>query len=129
MRDSGTLRLRAYTSRGQIPVVSATVAVIRRHPGEKLELLALRMTDANGKVEPITIDSPAPSASLSPGNSQPFAVVDILAEHPQYQMLAVEQVQIFPGVETVQDLMMMPLAENASQTEDASLVYITPQNL
>ena len=60
--------------RAQLPVPGATVAVTQRAGGGRHTLLALRVTDENGRTAPIRVATPEPSASESPGTESPFAV-------------------------------------------------------
>lgn len=129
MTDYGTLLVRVFTTRAQIPVDRATVAVTQKGPGGKHILLSVRATDESGRIPPIHISTPVPGESLLPGGSGGYTLCDIWAEHPQYQLLLVEGVQIFPGVETIQDMALIPLAEHAIPRNEAELVSITPQPL
>ena len=113
MQATGTLSVRVYTSQAQIPLEGATVVVAA--PGEegRLNLLSIQTTNSSGMIRPVTIDTPALGESTSPeglpGDGAPFALCDIWAEQPGYAMLQVNGVQIFPGVETVQDMELIPL--------------------
>lgn len=96
----------------------------RRHT-----LLALRVTDENGRTAPIRVATPEPSASESPGTESPFAVCDIWVEVPGYEMLLVENVQVFPNTETLQELELIPLPEQTSSSTRGEIVDIPPQDL
>ena len=115
MQATGTLSVRVYTSQAQIPLEGATVVVAA--PGEegKWKLLSLQNTDSSGMIRPVAIDAPALGESTSPdglpGNGAPFALCDVWAEQPGYAMLQIENVQIFPGVETMQDMELIPLPQ------------------
>ena len=80
MASIGTIVTRVYTSRAQLPVPGATVAVTQRAGGGR-HTLALRVTDENGRTAPIRVATPEPSASESPGTESPFAVCDIWVEY------------------------------------------------
>ena len=113
MQATGTLSVRVYTSQAQIPLEGATVVVAA--PGEegRLNLLSIQNTNSSGMIRPVTIDTPPLGESTSPdglpGDGAPFALCDIWAEQPGYAMLQMSGVQIFPGVETVQDMELIPL--------------------
>lgn len=55
MAEQGTVVVRAYTSRAQIPVTGATVAVTHPSAGGKHLLVALRVTDESGHTQPVTL--------------------------------------------------------------------------
>ena len=113
MAATGTILTRVFTSQAQIPVAGATVAFTQRGTEGHHTLLALRVTDANGRIAPVQVDTPDASASESPGTVTPFAVCDIWAESPGYELLVVENVQIFAGTQTLQELELIPLPEQS----------------
>ena len=93
MASIGTIVTRVYTSRAQLPVPGATVAVTQRAGGGRHTLLALRVTV------------------------------------PGYEMLLVENVQVFPNTETLQELELIPLPEQTSSSTRGEIVDIPPQDL
>ena len=95
MASIGTIVTRVYTSRAQLPVPGATVAVTQR----------------------------------AGGGRSPFAVCDIWVEVPGYEMLLVENVQVFPNTETLQELELIPLPEQTSSSTRGEIVDIPPQDL
>ena len=125
----GTILVRVYTARAQLPVEGATVAFLRRDEAGKRELLAVRVTDRSGRAAPVEISTPALSASERPGTDHPFAVCDIWAEAPGYELQAVDNVQIFPGTQTLQELELIPLPERAPAGTAQPPVDIPPQSL
>ena len=129
MESVGTILTRVYTSRAQLPVEGATVAFLRRDAGGKRTLLAVRVTDRSGRTAPVEVPTPALSASEAPGGGQPFAVCDIWAEAPGYELQAVDNVQIFPGTQTLQELELVPLPERAPAGTIQTPVDIPPQSL
>ena len=54
---------------------------------------------------------------------------NVWAEHPGYTMLEAEGVQIFPGVETVQDMELIPLPRGQNSLQHLDVREITPQSL
>ena len=132
MSEQGTLRIRVYTSIAQIPVEGATVVVTGKGAKGKRRLISVQVTDQNGLVRPITLNTPDVGESTAPeeqGAQRPYALCNIWAEHPGYAMLQVENVQVFPGVETVQDMELVPLGEDEYSLEKREQRIVTPQNL
>ena len=112
MEGTGILQVRVDTSRARLPVADATVVVTRKGENGKYQLLSVQATDQSGRIKPIVIATPALGASTHPGSPvTPYAVCDVWAEHPGYAMLLVEGVQIFQGVETLQNMELEPLGE------------------
>ena len=133
MQATGTLSVRVFTSRAQIPLEGATVVVAA--PGEegKWKLLSIQNTDSSGQICPIQIDAPALGESTSPGglpgDGAPFALCNVWAEQPGYAMLQMENVQIFPGVETVQDMELIPLPQGLCSLQQRNAWDISAQTL
>ena len=133
MQATGTLSVRVYTSQAQIPLEGATVVVAA--PGEegKYKLLSIQNTDSSGQICPVTIDAPALGESTSPGGlpgtGRPFALCDVWAEQPGCAMLQVENVQVFPGVETVQNMELIPLPQGLCSLQQRDERDIPVQNL
>ena len=129
METQGTITIRAFTSRAQIPIQGATAAVTRSTGQGRQQLLALRVTDENGLTEPVILPAPSLSQSDHPGGTHPFTVCDVWVEHAGYRMLHVEGVQIFPGVETRQNAELLPLPEDPKLGNMTTVVDVTPQPL
>ena len=130
MEGSGTLAVRVYTSRAQLPVEGATVVVTRKGEGGRYQLLSVQATDQSGQVKSISIPAPALGESTHPGSAVlPYTVCDVWAEHPGYAMLLVEGVQIFQGVETLQVMELEPLSEGQSSLIQNDVREITGQSL
>ncbi len=125
MPENGYLTIRVYQANAQLPLTGAAIAVTQ--PADSgSRLIASRLTDRSGKAGPITIATPSRADSQVPGFSRPFAVVDVTAEKPGYERILVENVQLFSGIETQQNLKMIPLsarpdAFNMAETFDISV--------
>ncbi len=129
---TGKLTVRVYTSQAQIPVAGATVVVTAPGKQGKRRLLSVQATDRSGEIRPIQIPTPQAEESTSPhlpGGEAPFTVCNVWAEHPGYAMLEAEGVQIFPGVETVQDMELTPLPRGQSSLQHLDVREIPPQSL
>lgn len=133
MQATGTLSVRVYTSQAQIPLEGATVVVAA--PGEegKRKLLSIQNTDSSGLIRPVTIDAPALGESTSPGGlpgeGAPFALCDVWAEQPGFAMVEMSGVQIFPGVETMQNLELVPLPQGLCSLQQRDERDIPVQSL
>lgn len=133
MQATGTLSVRVFTSQAQIPLEGATVVVATAGEEGKYKLLSIQNTDSSGKTRTITIDAPALGESTSPGDlpgpGVPFAQCNVWAEQPGYAMLQVENVQIFPGVETVQNMELIPLPQGLCSLQQRDERDIPAQSL
>ena len=133
MQATGTLSVRVFTSQAQIPLEGATVVVAAPGAESKWKLLSLQNTDSSGKIRTIAIDAPALGESTSPGGlpgpGAPFALCSVWAEQPGYAMLQVENVQVFPGVETVQNMELIPLPQGLCSLQQRDERDIPAQTL
>lgn len=132
MSESGTLLVRVYASQAEIPVKGATVVVTAAGRRGKQRLLSVQITDSSGKVKPIPISAPDRAESEVcglPDGTAPFAVCDVWAEHPGYAMLRIKGVQIFSGIETVQNIELIPLGVGESSLQHLDVRDIPAQSL
>lgn len=130
MDGIGRLNVRVYTSRAQIPVEGATVAVTGAGENGKRTLWSVQSTDSSGGVKTIEIKAPAANLSMQPGGMrQPYTLCDVWAEHPGFAALVVEGVQIFAGVDTFQGMELSPLAEGTTSLTTTDVREISQQNL
>lgn len=130
MAQTGTLNVRVYTSRAEIPVVGAAVIVASRGTDGRYQLISLQETDDSGMIKPVRVDAPPAGESTSPEQMErPFAVVDVWVEHPGYEVMWLEQVQVFAGQQTQQQVELNPLVSGESWTERTDVRPIPPQNL
>ncbi len=107
---TGTLQVWVTASRAQLPVKGATVAVTTAGDGER-ELISLLVTDESGRAGPLTLAAaPGGSMGLEPGGPAPFADYSLWVEHPEYEVARVDRFQIFPGVDSVQQINLLPLS-------------------
>ena len=116
----GYLKVQAVTSRGFVPVEDATVTVSGERADGGRELLNLQMTDDSGQIAAFSIDTPERANSLTPDQAQGWTDVTVRISHPDYDTIVVRSVQIFPGVTTVQEMVMIPrgaLASDGAETE------------
>lgn len=128
MPENGFLTVRTYTSDAQLPVRGVAITVTQ--PTQNgTRLIAARLTDENGKIEPITISAPARPESQEPGTLKPFVSVDITADHPEYERILVENVQVFAGVLTQQNLEMIPIGARPEAWNVTEVFNITAQPL
>lgn len=126
MAQTGTLLVRVYVSRAQLPISGATVIVAAADGDGRHQILAVRITDDSGLAGPLTLPAPDTGASQSPGQPHPFSSYLLLVEHPEYEMAAFLDLQVFPGVQTIQDVAMVP---RRAQGGGSGVTIVTPQPL
>lgn len=92
--------------------------------------IAMRSTDRSGQIEPIPITVPDRASSQQPDTGIiPYANVNIYARLENYEQIEAENVQVFAGTVTQQDLEMIPLSELPDRWTKAEIFRTPPQNL
>lgn len=127
MPSIGYLQVRAFVSSARIPLANVAVSV----QAPQGTLLAARLTNRSGMLDtPIPIEVPNRSAGLTPDTGVvPFTQVNLFARKEAYEQIGSENVQIFPGVITTQNLPMIPLAEFPDAYDKSEIFNTPPQNL
>ncbi|MBQ3356411.1 MAG: spore cortex-lytic protein [Oscillospiraceae bacterium] len=128
MTGIGYLTVRISTSDAELPIEDATVTVTQNVQGG-VKLLAARITDRSGVVPNIAIVTPALNESLSPGGPVPYAVVDVTVDRPGYDRALIENVQLFPGIQSQQDITLVPQSRTPEAFNMTDVVDITAQDL
>ena len=94
------------------------------------KVIAMGLTDTNGKFGPIAISAPDRIDSLQPGSAtQPFSTVNVHARLEKYEQIEADDIQLFANTVTTQNLEMIPLAELPDKWTKTELFYTPPQNL
>ena len=132
MSGIGTLRVRVFTSNAQIPVEGATVVITGTGENGKQNLVSVQITDRSGLIRPVAIKTPLSGESTSPvgvNGGLPFTLVSVWVEHPGFAMLQMDGIQVFPKIETVQDVELVPLGEGESSLQQREVREFPSQNL
>ncbi len=121
---NGFIKVQTVTSRAEIPVSGATVTISTVRPGQGRILLSVQRTDESGMTELVTIPTPDLANSLTPDQPQGWTDVQVGASHPNFDGIVIRDVQIFPGVTTLQELILVPrggMPMDLGETEDITL--------
>ena len=126
MASQGSVIARVYTSSAYIPLQNAPVTFLQTREDSHDQLLAFRYTNSSGLTDPVYVTTPDASQSQSPGlSANPFAVVDILVSYPGFRSVRAEGVQIFPKIETIQDIQLQP--ESGITSDQPQIIRPRPQ--
>ncbi len=92
--------------------------------------IALRVTDRSGMISPIEVPVPDRALSLEPDpGEQPYTTVNLYARKRGYEQIEAENLQVFAGTTTDQDLEMIPLSELPDAWDKSEIFPTPPQNL
>lgn len=126
MPATGYIQVRAYTSIAQFPLEDVAIAVTAADG----TAIALRITNRNGRIDPIEIPVPDKVESQSPDPPErPFAVVNLYAHKRGYEQVESENLQVFADTTTLQNLEMIPLSELPNAFDQLVIYDTPPQNL
>lgn len=126
MASTGTIVVNAYTSKARIPVEGATV--LFRQQAAPFSLLGLRVTDSSGRTAPLTVATVDAALSQSPDPSaQPWTGIILQVEHPEFERVILDGVQIFPGITTTQEVSLLPMQEMDPDIDQQQEFNFTPQ--
>lgn len=119
--------MHAYTSDAQIPLQGAAITVTKPDGSA----IAMRLTNRSGILDaPIPVQVPDISAGQTPATGViPFGTVNISARLENFEAIEAENVQVFPGVITVQNLELIPLSELPESWNKLEQFNTPPQNL
>lgn len=103
----------AYTN---LPIKNAK-ATVSKPIGYDTYLSQIKMTDENGKTEPIPLPSRSPDLSLQPGYPVPYTIYNLTVEAPGYYTVEVLDIPIFPGVTSIQPVNLIPTSIGQNPSE------------
>ena len=126
MPSTGYIRVRAYQSRAELPLKDVAVAITATDG----TAISLQLTDRSGLTPPVAIPVPDLQAGQTPDTGEiPFTAVNIYARLKGYEQIENENVQIFPGIVTTQNLELIPLSEMPGAYDQREIFNTPAQNL
>lgn len=119
--------MQAYTSNARIPLEGTAVTIT--DPGGSA--IAMRLTNRNGTFDdPVAISVPDLAASQTPNTGViPYATVNLYGRLNDYETIEIENLQVFPGTLTVQNLELIPLSELPDSWNRLEIFNTPAQNL
>ena len=126
LASTGYITVHAYTSYAQLPVQNVAISVTAPDG----TAIAMRTTDRNGQIRPIAIPVPDRAASLQPDTGEiPFTNVNLYARAKGFEQAEYENLQVFAGTTTNQNVELIPLSELPGSWDQLAVFDTPPQNL
>lgn len=124
--STGYIQVHAYTSYAQLPLENVAITVTTPDG----TAIAMRLTDRSGRIAPIALPVPDKAESQSPDPPErPFTAVNLYAHLRGYEKIEAENLQLFAGTVTLQNLEMIPLSELPGSWNQTAIFDTPPQNL
>lgn len=126
LASTGYITVHAYTSFAQLPLEDVAISITA---GDGTAI-AMRITDRNGQIRPVSVPVPDRSAGLTPDSGEiPFTSVNLYARLKGYEQAEYENIQVFPGTTTNQNVELIPLSELPGKWNQTAVFDTPPQNL
>ncbi|MBE5944614.1 MAG: peptidoglycan-binding protein [Lachnospiraceae bacterium] len=109
LNDTGFLKIFA-TSPGLFPISNAKIEIAST--GEPNQILEVITTDTSGNSEQVSLNAPPIEYSMSPSDNQPYSEYNIRITAPGYQEQFISGIQILSGEVGLQQVELIPTAEN-----------------
>lgn len=129
MPSTGYITVQAVTSRAEIPVEGAVVTIATLLPDGTRRLLSLQRTDDSGRIETVAVTTPELENSLSPEQQKGWTDVTVTVSRRDYETVRVNTVQVFPGVTTTQEIVLVPEVEFPTGDFGDEEYTVPPQGL
>lgn len=126
LASTGYITVHAYTSFALLPVKDVAISITATDG----TAIAMALTDRNGQIKQIPIPVPDREASLAPNpGEKPFTNVNLYARARGYEQAEYENLQVFSGTVTNQNIELIPLSELPGAWNQTAIFDTPPQNL
>lgn len=112
----GALKVQVFMAGRAYPVSSANVIIT----GRDKKVYFDGFTDINGAIERLLLPAPKKQFSQSPQVTPPYAQYDIFVSHPRFQSRKCLGVPVFAGVESIQNIQLLPLGTDEADNTDVT---------
>lgn len=125
--SSGYIKVHVFTASQALPVANASVIFTETDGSE----IARRTTNISGQTVAVEIETPDMDLSQSPqeNGTKVFSTINILVSAPRYQSMVFEDVQVFSGQVSIQNVILVPLPEYAEPNNQPQTFTVIPQTL
>lgn len=101
----GSLKVSVYSGNEAFPIETARVEVFDKNGNELYSIL----TNSGGIAEGMILSAPSASRNDEPDTDGAFSVYVVRVSHPDYVSEEFDDVQIFEGVESIQQVFLRPM--------------------
>ncbi len=122
--DQGHLLINIRSETGEIPIEGATIRL--SYTGQPDSILETLSSNVSGQTEEILLDTPPLEYSMEPAQNQPYAEYTIEVTAEGYEPINISGIELLPGEQAIQNVLLTPLSETASAEEH---IVIGPHTL
>ncbi len=116
--STGTLRVEVYVAREAMPLPGAVVQVYDPAVFPDGEPIAELTADESGRTEAVTLAAPDAALSQEPIDGIiPYGVYHVVVQSAGYQTQVIRGVQVFAGIEALQQVEMPPQQDRLPEVE------------
>jgi hypothetical protein len=125
----GAITVRVYTAGGGLPVEGALVRITGAEEINRQEAHS-RITDRNGIAQTVFLPAPGKISSSLPNPSEaPYYIYDVSVEKEGYYTRRIQGVSVFPAINSIQPVNMIPIGNGTSESYPRGNLDITiPDN-
>lgn len=126
-KQKGTLRIQVAAANRSFPISNAKVTVSLELNDGTREMFE-GLTDSSGIIDNIVLLAPEFNLSQDPdsGGVMPFAVYTTTIEHPDFVNAKFINVPVFPGIESIQAVNLVPLVRTGQEPTPNAVYEIEP---
>ena len=117
----GFITVNVRTAGGALPVEGATVTISR---ADNSATIAVMLTDSSGTSDIISLPTVSKENSLSPGNENVSSFYTIDTYRSGYYEAIVYNVPVFDGVTSIQQVLLVPVANADTPLQPKDLTRI-----
>ena len=121
-KNYGTLIVQVSAASGAVPIPNAVVIIRATDDENTIQTLSIALTDESGITEPIAIQTPSVSESLSPGGKRPYSEITTEVSKEGYFTSINLNIPIYPGITSIQPVGLIPLPESAHGAQPSESV-------
>ena len=117
---AGTIIAQVSTARGAVPLFGVTVVIDRldtKDPQGRQELVAVELTDRDGRTKPVKVNTVSRELSLKPGSADPFSTFYVSTAEKGYEPVKSRPVDVFSGEISIIKIDLVPKPENLAGGE------------
>ncbi len=122
--SSGELGIQVNSEIAELPIDNALVQVF--NPDDPETVIEEGRTDANGQLEPFTLETPPFEYSMEPSAEQPYSTYSIRISREGYDSQVISGAQVLANTVGRQNIVMLPNQQNQEFSES---IVIGPHTL